>query len=352
MNEKMKAARLHGEQDLRLDEVDIPEPGEGEVLIKVKRAGICGSDMHYFEHGKCGSFVPKRPFTLGHEFGGEVVKHGPSVNADKLPLGSRVAVDPSRPNYSSDFSREGRYNLCLEMRYLGSASTDPHMDGAFANYIAIPEKQCYILPENMDYAMAALMEPFAVSLFAAKRAGDIRGKSVLVTGAGPIGLLAMLAAKEFGASVVAISDIKESARNVALKMGADQVINPMDDKLMDQVNTYTKNGFDVIIECSGAAPAINSCFELVRRGGTIVQVGTIASEQLSIPYNMIMAKELTVTGSFRFANVFETAIQLVSSGKVDLTPMISEVYQLDEINKAMSHACSRDNVVKIHLEMD
>ena len=263
-----------------------------------------------------------------------------------------VAVDPSRPNYSSDFSREGRYNLCTEMRYLGSASTDPHMDGAFAGYIAIPDKQCHILPDNMDYAMAALMEPFAVSLFAAKRAGDIRGKSVLVTGAGPIGLLAMLAAKEFGAGIVAISDIKDSARAVALEMGADHVLNPLDTDLADQVNSFTKDGFDVIIECSGAAPAVIACFDLIRRGGTIVQVGTIATESLSIPYNMIMAKELTVTGSFRFANVFETAIQLVSSGKVDLRPMISEVYSLTEINKAMDHACSRDNVVKIHLEID
>lgn len=184
------------------------------VLLRVRRAGICGLDLHYFEHGCCGAFaLPTRPFVLGHEFAAEVAALGDGVKN----VGARVTANPARACGVCDYCKSGRGNLCRSTIMLGSASTTPPTDGAFAEFVTVRADQCHVLPTSIDDATAAMLEPFAVALHAVKRAGTVSGKRVLVTGGGPIGLLVAMTARMFGAAPVALSDILESRRETALK---------------------------------------------------------------------------------------------------------------------------------------
>jgi L-idonate 5-dehydrogenase len=345
----MRAGILHGAKDLRCGDVAIPEPAPGMVLLRVRRVGICGSDMHYFEHGCCGAFVPSRPFIMGHELTADVV--GANGEAGRAILGSRVTVNPARACGFCDDCKAGRGNLCRKTIMLGSASTTPPTDGAFAEYVTVRADQCHLLPPQMTDALGAMMEPFAVALHAVKRAGAVAGKRVLVTGGGPIGLLVLIAARAFGATPVALSDVVEGRRRSALALGADCVLDPTSGALTGQVRDLTGDGFDVVFEASGAPPALRQAFDLVRPGGTIVQIGTLGTADVPLPANQLMAREIQLLGSFRYGNVFDEAIRLVDSGRVDLTPLVSEVFPLAELPKAMERAFAKDDVIKVQIEV-
>ncbi len=346
----MRAGVLHGAKDLRVSRIDIPQPGPGMVLLRVRRVGICGSDMHYFEHGCCGAFVPTRPFVLGHEFTADVVAHGPVATGPAI--GTRVTVNPARACGFCDYCKSGRGNLCRKTIMLGSASTAPPTDGAFAEFVTVRADQCHALPPRMSDGLGAMMEPFAVALHAVKRAGSVAGKRVLVTGGGPIGLLTLITARAFGATPATLSDVVAGRRETALKLGADAVLDPTAKDLADRVKELSGDGFDVVFEASGAPPALRQSFDLVRPGGTIVQIGTLGTDDVPLPANQLMAREIQFIGSFRYGNVFDEAIRLVETGRVDLEPLVSEVFPLEEFPAAMQRAFAKDDVIKVQIQIN
>ncbi len=349
MNDMMMAAVQHGAKDLRVESCAVPKLRQGEVLIRVRQAGICGSDLHYFAHGYCGSFVPSRPFVLGHEAVGEVAAAAEDVK--KPAQGTRVVLNPARACGFCDYCRSGRGNLCLRTVMLGSASTTPPTDGAFAQFVTIRADQCHVLPSNMDDALGTLMEPFAVALHAAKRAGTVAGKSVLVTGGGPIGLLVAMTARAFGALPVVVSDIAPDRRKKALTCGVDAVLDPAMPDFMDDIRQIVSDGFEVVFEASGASPALRQAFEAVRRGGTIVQIGTLGTADVPLPANQVMAREIQLMGSFRYGAVFDEAIRLANSGRIDLRPLVTRVFPLSQASEAMTVAGSRESVLKVQLQI-
>jgi L-idonate 5-dehydrogenase len=344
----MLAAILHGAKDIRLEQCAPPGLSAGMVLLRVRRVGICGSDSHYFEHGYCGAFVPTRPFILGHELTAEVVAAAGDVK--EPAIGERVTVNPARACGACEYCRAGRGNLCRGTIMLGSASTQPPTDGAFADLVAVRANQCHRLPSDMDDGVGALMEPLAVALHAVKRVGTVAGKRLLVIGGGPIGLLACMTARAFGAAPVVLSDIIEARRSNALKLGADDVVDPLDKRLPDRVRELAGEGFDVILEASGAPPALRQAFDLVRPGGTIVQIGTLGTADVPLPANLVMVREIQFLGSFRYGNVFEEAIRLVASGRLDLRPLVSQVFPLSRASEAMICASARDQVLKVQMD--
>jgi L-idonate 5-dehydrogenase len=350
MNKTMKAVLLHGAKDLRLENFRMPDLLPGMVLLRIKRVGICGSDLHYFEDGYCGSFIPSRPFILGHELTAEVI----SVNGDSSSfpaIGSRVTVNPARTCGFCDYCKKGRSNLCPNTIMLGSGSTNPPTDGAMAEYVSVRADQCHLLPDSMDDGLGAMIEPLAVALHAVKRSGSVSGKKVLVTGGGTIGLLTALTAKAFGAVPVAVSDIVSERRKSALDCAVDLVLDPSEKNLNEKVKEITGDGFDVIFEASGARPALRQAFDLVRPGGSIVQIGTLGTEDIPIPANQVMVKEIKFLGSFRYGNVFDEAIRLVESGRIDLQPFITGILPMNDITKAMHLAADKLHALKVQVQI-
>lgn len=340
---------LHAARDARSEDRPIPRVSPGQVLVKMQRMGICGSDVHYFLDGHIGRYVPTRPFVLGHEASGEIVAVAPDVDA--LQVGARVAIDPATPCRACRYCMEGRYNLCPNMRYLGSASTTPPTDGIFSEYAALPARNCFALPDALGYAEAAMVEPLSVAIHAARQAGMLYGASVLITGGGAIGQLVLLVARAFGAGRIALSDVVEERRSFALQQGADAALNPANGDMLAQAAECSPGGFDVVFEVSGAPPALRQAFETVRPGGSIVQVGSLPAE-VSLPANLIMSKELRLVGSFRFANVFQTAIDLAASGRINLRPLITHTFPLAEFPEAMRVACARTGAIKVQISVN
>jgi len=337
----MKTYLLYGPKDIRLAEKPAPNPEAGQVLVEIKFTGICGSDLHYFNHGFCGRFVPKRPFALGHEFSGIVREVGSNVQS--LSIGDEIAVDPSMPCGSCNHCRSGHYNLCLNMKFFGSASCDPHIDGSMGEFVAVPSSNCYVLPKGIDLAQASLLEPLSVAMHAVRQVGNISGKSVLITGGGPIGQLILRVARAFGAYRVTMSDVNAFARDFALASGANAAINPVDENAWQAYGHY-----DVVIEASGVPSALSNGLEVVRRGGTVVLVGTLP-ELFSLPGNLIMSKELKLFGSFRFAHVFQDAINMVAAGQINLDGIVTDIYGFDDVPIAMEKALAKDHVMKVQI---
>ncbi len=349
MSNTMLAAVLHGIKDLRLEERPVPELAPGKALLRLRRGGSCGTDIHYFEEGRFGTFAMSAPFILGHEVTGEVVAVGKGVA--QPAVGQRVVVNPARQCGHCDYCRAGRGNLCRRVLMLGSASTRPPTDGAFSQYLLIGAEQCYPIPPQIDDGLAAMMEPFAVALHASKRAGSVAGKQVLVTGGGPIGLLTVIAARTFGATTIALSDPVAERRKMAQTVGADAALDPADASFKHGAATLVGDGFDVVFEASGAPPALRQAFEVVRRGGTLVQIGVFSAPELSLPINQLMIREIQFLGSFRYGNVWEEGVRLLASGRVNLQPLVSRVFPLKQAPEALALAGAKSGVVKVQLDL-
>jgi L-idonate 5-dehydrogenase len=311
-------------EDLRVLDVPQPEPGAGEVLVRLGAAGICGSDMHYYFHGRVGSFAIREPLTPGHEASGIVAAVGSGV--DRVAPGDRVAINPSSPCGHCAGCREGRENLCSNMRFLGSASVFPHVQGMFREYFVMPQRQCVPVRTEASLQEIAMAEPLSVALHSAQRAGNLMGKSVLITGSGTIGCMMVLAARLGGARHIAVTDVVDHPLAVARLVGADEVVRT--DRLAEGTKLSSVIGEpDVAFEVSGAAAALTACLETVRRGGVIVQVGTLPVEGIHLLANLVMQRELDLRGSFRFGNVFDQAVDAIAlardktrSMKVHLVP--------------------------------
>ncbi|MDR3440502.1 L-idonate 5-dehydrogenase [Telmatospirillum sp.] len=344
----MKACVLYGAGDLRLEERSTPSLGEHDVKVHVRAGGICGSDLHYFSQGRVGDFVIREPLIPGHEVAGEVEAVGSGVAG--LQPGDKVAIHPGRSCGRCRPCREGRPNLCQAVFYMGSASKFPHMQGGFCQFIVADETQCHKVAKDIDLALLALAEPLSVALHAANRAGNLMGKRVLITGAGPIGQLVLMAARRGGAAEVTVTDLLDSSLTTARKLGAHDTVNIATSPDALDEKTASFGGFDVAFEVSGAAPALNSAITSVHPGGTIVQVGSLPAGPSPIIANRIMAKELDLRGAFRFGNVFADAVACIEKGVIDVAPLRTAVVPMAKAKEAFEMAGDRRNHLKVVIE--
>jgi L-iditol 2-dehydrogenase len=314
-----RAAVLYAPGDLRVEERPMPEPGPREVLVEIAAVGVCGSDVHYYEHGRIGSHVVRSPMVLGHESAGRVVALGSDVS--KHAVGDRVTLEPGVPCGRCRECRAGRYNLCRDVRFFAT----PPIDGAFANYVAIHEDFAFALPDSVSDEAGALMEPLSVGIWACRKAGVSPGDNVLVTGAGPIGLLALQCATAFGATAVTITDVSEERLEIARRLGATRALRAGED--VGEV--------DALIECSGHPAALAAGIAAVRAAGTAVVVGMGPQEDATVPLSLIQNREIWLTGTFRYANTYPTAIALVAEGRVDPEAIVTGRYGLDDAEAAL-----------------
>ena len=319
-----RAAVMYGTHDVRLEEVPVPEPGPKEVLVEIRAVGVCGSDVHYYEEGRIGSFVVREPLTLGHESMGTVVALG--EGATKHEVGERVTLEPGVPDGTCRECRAGRYNLCPNVRFFAT----PPIDGAFTNYVSIHEDFAFSLPDGLSDNAGALMEPLSVGIWACKKGEVTAGDHVLVTGAGPIGLLAMQVAFAQGATEVTVTDIASERLEIARKLGATRALNVAEEPL-EEAGLEA----DVLIECSGNERALGDGIRCVKPAGFVVVVGMGPNEETSVPLAFIQTSEITLTGTFRYANTYPTAIDLAATGKVDLDAMVTSHYGLADTEAAL-----------------
>src|SRR5438309_984358 len=307
----MLSCRIHAKDDLRIEAVDEPPVAPGQVLIRLGAGGICGSDLHYYFEGRNGSFVIREPLVPGHEASGVVARVGSGVT--RVEMGDKVAVSPSHACGRCDYCRDGREHLCRNMRFLGSASLYPHVQGMFCEYFVLGERQCYPVSGDVSLGELAFAEPFAVGLHAVNRAGDLLGKNVLVTGGGTIGCLTVVAARLAGATTVSVSDVLDRPLETARKVGAARTF-----RADREAEALASPQFDVAFEASGSFAALKSCIAAAKRGGTVVQVGTLPHEPLPFVVNEIMVKELDFKGAFRWGIEFDWAVEYIASHRVDV----------------------------------
>jgi L-idonate 5-dehydrogenase len=343
----MRAVVLHGGRDLRVEARDAPPLAQGRVRVRFRSGGICGSDLHYFLHGRTGDFVVTEPLVLGHEVAGEIVEIAGEVRG--LAVGERVAVNPSRPCGECPRCREGRENICENVFFMGSASRTPHMQGGFAELVDVHPSQCFVVPQNVPFEHAALAEPLAVCLHAAARAGEIEGRRVLVTGAGPIGLLIVLACRWHGAGSITVTDVADAPLERAQALKPDRVLNVGTDPEALARDIAEHGAYDVAFEASGNPKGLQAAIEAVRRGGVVVQVGNLPGGLVPAPANRIMAREIDLRGSMRFGREFAEAVDLIVRGEIDVAPLITAKLPIAQAPEAFELAADRSRSVKVVL---
>lgn len=341
----MQALYAHGAKDLRLGPVAVADPQAGQVRVKLVRGGICGSDLHYFNHGGFGTVRLREPMILGHEVAGVVAALGPEVTG--LAEGDLVAISPSRPCGACEQCLRGLPNHCLNMRFYGSAMPFPHIQGAFRDEIIADAAQC-VPAHGLSAAEAAMAEPLSVALHAVTMAGNLLGQRVLVTGCGPIGVLAILAARRAGAAEIIATDITDTALARAQAAGADGVLNTL--AAPDGLAPFAegKGRVDTVLECSGAEAALRAAIPVLRPRGTLVQLGL--SGDMSLPMMQITAKELSLKGSFRFHAEFARAVDFMQKGLIDVKPLVTHSYALADFAAAFAMANDRSQAMKVQLE--
>lgn len=339
------ACVIHAALDLRLQEESARPLGPHDVLLQLGAGGICGSDLHYYKEGRVGAFVVREPLVPGHEASGVVVAVGSEVS--RVRAGQKVAINPSHPCGHCDYCRAGRGNLCRHMFFLGSASVFPHAQGMFRERFVMGERQLTPIEEpGISLGEIACAEPLSIGLHALHRAGTVLGETVLVTGGGTIGCMTVLAARLAGAAQVICCDIADRPLEMARACGADRVIRT------DQVAAAELADLaEVAIEAAGSAAALGTCLAAVRRGGRIVQVGTLPPE-LTFPANNLMARELDYRGAFRAHLEFDWAVQAIRTRRVDVRPLISAQLPLQRSREAFELALDKSRSTKVQLVAD
>ena len=344
--EMMDAFVYYGVRDIRREKRPRPELTRDGVIVRVARVGVCGSDIHYFMDGHVGNSVPRAPYILGHEISGDIVEVGSEVKG--FAPGDRVIIEPTITCGFCVHCRRGRYNLCLHNRTLGSASATPHPDGGFADFVGVPARNCFRLPEGVTHQEGALVEPLAVGTHAVNLAGGVGGKRVLITGAGTIGQTVLANCRAMGAVKVAVTDISDFTRSFALAHGADTALNPQSLTFDQEMKDFGGDGFDIVFEASGAVGALQQGLEYARRGATIVQIGTLP-EKVTLALNNFMSKEIRLVGSFRYANVFDVDLEMISNRRFALNDLVTHVFPFDETLKAIEIAIGRNEVMKVQI---
>ena len=338
----MRAVVIHAAHDLRIEDRPAGDPGPGQVRVHIQAGGICGSDLHYFQHGGFGAIRVKHPMVLGHEVAGVIDAVGAGVTG--LAPGQAVAVNPSLPCGRCRFCQEGAQQHCLDMRFYGSAMRDPHVDGGFREALVCEAAQAVALPDGLDTTIAAFAEPLAVCLHAARQAGPLLGRRVLVTGCGPIGALAIAAVRIGGAREIVATDLSDAPKSVAFKMGADRFhADP------DALAVYApdKGFFDVAMEASGSPRALLGILPVVKPGGTIVQIGI--GGDAPVPMSVLAAKEITWRGTFRFHAEFAMAVEALAKRAVDVAPLLTERFPIDRAVEAFDLAANRSRAMKVQI---
>jgi L-iditol 2-dehydrogenase len=320
----MRASILRGTGDLAVEERPVPTPAPQEVLVRISSVGVCGSDVHYYEHGRIGSFVVTDPLVLGHEASGVVEDIGSGVR--HLRVGDRVSLEPGVPDLSCTQCLVGRYNLCEDMRFHAT----PPYDGSFAEYVAHHELFAHKISDQISDDAAALLEPVSVALWACQKGGVSAGSRVLVTGVGPVGLLVVQVARALGAAEVTASDVNEQRLELAHTMGATAVVDP-------RSGTTPRARPDVLIDCSGNPGAIRAAIDLVAPAGRVVLVG-MGGAEYPMPMSTVQERELVVTGTFRYAHTWPTAIGLAESGALELDRLVTSHHGIEQVADALSAA--------------
>jgi L-iditol 2-dehydrogenase len=329
----MRVSVLRGVGDVAVEERPVPQPERDEALVRIAAVGVCGSDVHYYEHGRIGPYTVEHPLVLGHEAAGEVVAVGTDVS--RLEPGQRVSLEPGIPCRSCAQCLAGRYNLCPHVRFFAT----PPYDGAFQEYVVLPAAFVYPIPDTVSDDAAALLEPLSVGVWACRRGEVSAGSRVLVTGAGPIGLVCAQAARAFGATQVWVSDVNPYRLALAERLGGvpvDVSERPIGEHGLEP---------DVLLECSGNARATRDAIRTVARAGRVVLVG-MGSDDLPIPLPYVQDHELVLMGAFRYANTWPTAIALVASGRVDLDALVTDHYRLDDVEQALTVARRDPTAIK------
>jgi L-idonate 5-dehydrogenase len=345
----MDALVIHAPGDLRVEDVPTPPVGADELRVRVRAGGICGSDLHYFQHGGFGTVRIQQPMVLGHEVAGVIEEVGSAVSG--FAVGERIAICPSHPCGLCRYCQLGLQNHCLDMRYFGSAMRMPHVQGAFRREIVVGARQGYHLADGVSDAEGAMAEPLAVALHAVNRAGALLGKSVLVTGCGPIGALVVVAARRAGAAFIAVTDVVAQPLRSARKVGADETFNVAEQP--DALRRFgaDKGHFDVLFEASGNERALRAAFDVLRPRGVIVQVG-LSGTETNLPLNTIVAKEFDLRGTFRFHEEFGVAVELINRGLVELKPLISATLPYRDAGRAFALAADRSQSMKVLLNFE
>ncbi len=315
---------LSPQLDISVEDREVPSPGAHEVLVAVRSVGVCGSDIHYFEHGRIGPYVVDAPVILGHEASGVVVALGADVTG--LSVGTRVALEPGVPCGACVECRAGRYNLCPDVVFYAT----PPVDGAFAEFVTIHEDFAHPVPDSISDDAAALLEPLSVGVWACRKAEVALGMSVLIAGAGPVGIMTALVARASGASRIVLSDVNVDRLSKASDLGFDAV----DARKWNAADTVDA---DVFVDCSGNPAAIDAGIRAVKPAGKVILVGMAADGMVPLPIDVIQGRELWVTGTFRYANTYPTAIDLVASGAVNLDELVSKTFTLDEVEAALNY---------------
>ncbi len=342
-----KALVLERQNELRLRDIDLPlEPGPGEVKIRIHTVGICGSDVHYYTHGRIGPFVVERPMVLGHEAAGTVVGVGAGVR--HLQEGDRVCMEPGVPDPQSRASRLGLYNVDPAVTFWAT----PPVHGVLTPFVVHPAAYTYKLPDHVSFAEGAMVEPFAVGMQAAHKARIAPGDTAVVLGAGPIGIMVAIAALAGGCARAIVADLAQPKLDIAARFQGVVPVNIRQANLVEEVQRLTDGwGADVVFECSGAAKAWETILDLVRPGGAIVAVG-LPQGPVPLDVSAATTKEARIETVFRYAHQYERAIALFASGRVDLKPLISETFPFERSVEAFDRAVeARPTDVKLQIRV-
>jgi L-iditol 2-dehydrogenase len=324
-----KAVFMHGTNEMIWKDLPMPVVGEKDVLVKVDSVGICGSDVHYYQHGRIGDFVVEGDFILGHECAGEVVQVGSSVK--NLVIGDRVALEPGKTCGKCQFCKDGRYNLCPDVEFFAT----PPYHGVFTNYVTHPEDMCFKLPENVSNVEGALVEPLAVGLHATS-IGEVKlGDTVVIFGTGCIGLVTLLASKARGASNIIVIDVLANRLKTATRLGATHVINAREVDVVKTIEALTDGkGANVVIDTAGAEVTVKQTVDVVKRGGIIVLVGMTPKDEVSFNFMKLMGKEGQVKTIFRYRNLYPVAINAIASGAINVKDIVSHEFDFENTKEA------------------
>lgn len=327
----------------------VPQPKEDEVLVKLEAVGVCGSDLHFFEHGRIGDCVVKYPFVLGHESAGKVVAVGEQVT--DLKVGDRVALEPGKTCGKCEFCKTGRYNLCPDVEFFAT----PPYDGVLAEYTAHEAALCFKLPENVDSISGALIEPLAVGFHAVvNQARAHVGQSAVVFGAGCIGLVTLLALKYVGISQIFVVDILDNRLKKAKELGAAEVINARDTDTVQKLLELTEGkGCDLAFETAGTEITAGQAIKAVKKGAVVVLIGYSSSGEMTLPMGLALDKEITFKTNFRYRHIYPMAIEAVASGRIDVKKLVTDYYSLDKAQECFTDCiCNKSEIVKAVINID
>ena len=343
----MNACVLYDKQDMRLEDRSQPELGDLDVRIEIKVAGICGSDLHYYQHGKVAAFSLKEPLVLGHEACGEIVEVG---KKSTLTPGDRVVINPGLVCGSCKYCLRGQENLCRDIKFMGSASYFPHIQGTFQETVVVQERQCHIVRNDTAYQVLAFAEPLSVALHAVHRAGNLFNQRVLIIGSGAIGLLVASLARLSGAAFVAITDILDYPLQVAQKLGVDECVNAQHDTEVIASWQQEPNSFPIVIEATGTYKGFEAALSSASPGGKVVEVGIFPGGQSEIPFSHAFAKELDILFVLRQNLQFSPAVDMLAEGKLDPLPLLSASFAFNDFEQAFALARDKSKAIKVQLE--